>query len=114
MSTFEILRLPCGGGGRTFESCQSQREARRKTSLIIFKAINQFKIITDTIRTGVNGLKKASSAERFLGKLAMEGEFSERRRRRGSKQEVCDRRGESCQSQIGSFIKERAFFILNQ
>ena len=52
-----VKSQPIRDGGRTFESCQSQREARRKTSLIIFKAINQFKIITDTIRTGVNGRK---------------------------------------------------------
>ena len=63
----------------------------------------------------MSGPKKSEPCRSFfLGKTRQDVEFSERRRRRGSKQEVCDRRGELLSAQLKKafFKKEKVFFIL--
>ncbi|MCR4743095.1 MAG: hypothetical protein K5866_09540 [Treponema sp.] len=77
-----------------------------------------FKINFPPVRTGFEPKRAAQKlravAQQFLGNLAKDGKVSERRRRRGQKQEVFARRGESCRPSRKTFFlnRRKVFFYL--
>ena len=66
-----------------------------------------------TIRTGVSGLKIASSGAAIFRQIAKDGNLANAGAAEGGPMEGADRRGESCQSQTEKSRKISGFFLFN-